>query len=96
MSRPGGVCVIGPSKPSRVAASANAPLWPDWQSFVQVGQQYQAHAPAGTHFFDSGSNRVADSPVEDALIGPPFALLALEDALEGLSGFGPETRPTKH
>jgi hypothetical protein len=31
-SKPGGVCVMGPSKPSRVATSAKAPLWPDAQS----------------------------------------------------------------
>jgi cellobiose transport system substrate-binding protein len=38
-------------------------LWPDWQSFINTGQQYAAHAPAGTHFFDSGSN------VYNAMIG---------------------------
>jgi cellobiose transport system substrate-binding protein len=38
-------------------------LWPDWQSFVDVGQRYQQHAPAGTHFFDSGSN------VYNAIVG---------------------------
>jgi len=38
-------------------------LWPDWQSFINTGQQYAAHAPSGTHFFDSGSN------VYNAMIG---------------------------
>jgi cellobiose transport system substrate-binding protein len=38
-------------------------LWPDWASFVQVGEQYQQHAPANTHFIDSGSN------VYNAIIG---------------------------
>jgi len=45
---------------SRAAVSK---LWPTWQAFVKVGQRYQAHAPAGTHFFDSGSN------VYNAMIG---------------------------
>jgi cellobiose transport system substrate-binding protein len=47
-----------PSKRDEVSA-----LWPDWQSFINAGQQYEAHAPAGTHFFDSGSN------VYNAMIG---------------------------
>jgi cellobiose transport system substrate-binding protein len=38
-------------------------LWPDWQSFISTGQQYTSNAPAGTHFFDSGSN------VYNAMIG---------------------------
>jgi cellobiose transport system substrate-binding protein len=47
-----------PSKRDEVSA-----LWPDWQSFINAGQQYEAHAPAGTHFFDSGSN------VYNAMVG---------------------------
>jgi cellobiose transport system substrate-binding protein len=38
-------------------------LWPDWASFVSVGEQFQQKAPAGTYFFDSGSN------VYNAMIG---------------------------
>jgi cellobiose transport system substrate-binding protein len=36
--------------------NAVSKLWPTWQAYVNVGQRYQKHAPAGTHFFDSGSN----------------------------------------
>jgi cellobiose transport system substrate-binding protein len=38
-------------------------LWPDWQSYISTGQKYEANAPSGTHFFDSGSN------VYNAMIG---------------------------
>lgn len=31
-------------------------LWPTWQAYVATGQRYQANAPKGTSFFDSGSN----------------------------------------
>src|SRR5690348_6468672 len=38
-------------------------LWPTWQAYVKVGKQFQARAPKGVHFFDSGSN------VFNAMIG---------------------------
>lgn len=38
-------------------------LWPSWQAFVQVGRRFQARAPKGVSFFDSGSN------VYNAMIG---------------------------
>jgi len=38
---------------SRAAVSK---LWPTWQRFVAVGRRFQAHAPKGVSFFDSGSN----------------------------------------
>src|SRR4051794_41023101 len=31
-------------------------LWPSWQSFINVGKKFQASAPSGVSFFDSGSN----------------------------------------
>jgi cellobiose transport system substrate-binding protein len=34
---------------------AVAKLWPDWASYVNVGKQYQAKAPAKTAFMDSAS-----------------------------------------
>jgi cellobiose transport system substrate-binding protein len=36
--------------------NAVSKLWPTWQAYVNVGRRYQKRAPAGTHFFDSGSN----------------------------------------
>jgi cellobiose transport system substrate-binding protein len=36
--------------------SAVSKLWPTWQAFMAVGQRFQAKAPSGVHFFDSGSN----------------------------------------
>jgi cellobiose transport system substrate-binding protein len=45
---------------SRAAVSK---LWPTWQRFVDVGKRFQAHAPKGVRFFDSGSN------VFNAIIG---------------------------
>jgi cellobiose transport system substrate-binding protein len=36
--------------------AALAKLWPTWQKFLAVGQQFQAHAPKGVKFIDSGSN----------------------------------------
>ena len=38
-------------------------LWPTWQAFMSTGRKYQAKAPAGTRFFDSGSN------VYNAMVG---------------------------
>ena len=38
---------------SRAAVSK---LWPTWQAFLNVGKRFQANAPSGVHFFDSGSN----------------------------------------
>jgi cellobiose transport system substrate-binding protein len=38
-------------------------LWPTWQAFVQAGRRFQANAPKGVTFFDSGSN------VYNAMIG---------------------------
>jgi cellobiose transport system substrate-binding protein len=38
-------------------------LWPTWQAYINTGKRYQAKAPKGTYFFDSGSN------VYNAMIG---------------------------
>jgi cellobiose transport system substrate-binding protein len=38
---------------NRVAVSK---LWPTWQAYIATGKRYQAKAPKGTFFFDSGSN----------------------------------------
>jgi cellobiose transport system substrate-binding protein len=38
-------------------------LWPTWQAYINAGKRYQAKAPKGTFFFDSGSN------VYNAMIG---------------------------
>ena len=38
---------------SRVAVSR---LWPTWQAFLNAGKRFQAKAPAGVKFIDSGSN----------------------------------------
>jgi cellobiose transport system substrate-binding protein len=45
---------------SRAAVSQ---LWPTWQAFVAAGRRFQANAPKGVTFFDSGSN------VYNAMIG---------------------------
>jgi cellobiose transport system substrate-binding protein len=45
---------------NRVAVSK---LWPTWQAYIAAGKRYQAKAPKGTFFFDSGSN------VYNAMIG---------------------------
>src|SRR5438105_2583195 len=44
----------------RVAVSK---LWPTWQAYINTGKRYQAKAPKGTFFFDSGSN------VYNAMVG---------------------------
>src|SRR4051794_33697941 len=44
----------------RVAVSK---LWPTWQAYIATGKRYQAKAPKGTFFFDSGSN------VYNAMVG---------------------------
>jgi cellobiose transport system substrate-binding protein len=36
--------------------AAVSKLWPTWQAFMAVGKRFQANAPKGVHFFDSGSN----------------------------------------
>jgi cellobiose transport system substrate-binding protein len=33
---------------------AVAALWPDWQSYVETGKRFMAHAPQGVSWFDSG------------------------------------------
>ncbi len=38
-------------------------LWPTWRAFIQAGQRFQAKAPKGVNFFDSGSN------VYNAIVG---------------------------
>ena len=43
--------------------AAVSKLWPTWEAYVKTGQRYQRRAPAGTHFFDTGSN------VYNAMIG---------------------------
>ena len=45
---------------NRVAVSK---LWPTWQAYINIGKRYQAKAPKGTFFFDSGSN------VYNAMVG---------------------------
>ena len=45
---------------NRVAVSK---LWPTWQKYVETGRRFQANAPKGVTFFDSGSN------VYNAIIG---------------------------
>jgi cellobiose transport system substrate-binding protein len=45
---------------NRVAVSK---LWPTWQAYINAGKRYQAKAPKGTFFFDSGSN------VYNAMVG---------------------------
>jgi len=47
--------------PSNRAAVSK--LWPTWKDYIAVGKRFQAHAPKGVHFFDSGSN------VYNAMIG---------------------------
>ena len=47
--------------PSNRAAVSK--LWPTWQAFVAAGRRFQANAPKGVTFFDSGSN------VYNAMIG---------------------------
>lgn len=43
--------------------AAVSKLWPTWQAFVQTGKRFQANAPKGVTFFDSGSN------VYNAMVG---------------------------
>lgn len=38
-------------------------LWPNWQAYIQTGKKFQAKAPSGVRFFDSGSN------VYNAMVG---------------------------
>jgi cellobiose transport system substrate-binding protein len=38
-------------------------LWPTWRAFIDAGKRFQAKAPKGVNFFDSGSN------VYNAIIG---------------------------
>jgi cellobiose transport system substrate-binding protein len=40
-----------PTSPAAVSK-----LWPSWESYIKVGKQFQAKAPSGVSFFDSGSN----------------------------------------
>jgi cellobiose transport system substrate-binding protein len=43
--------------------AAVSKLWPTWQAYINTGKRYQAKAPKGTFFFDSGSN------VYNAMVG---------------------------
>src|SRR4051812_29777494 len=43
--------------------AAVSKLWPSWQAYIATGKRYQAKAPKGTFFFDSGSN------VYNAMVG---------------------------
>jgi cellobiose transport system substrate-binding protein len=43
--------------------TAVSKLWPTWQAFLAAGQRFQARAPKGVKFIDSGSN------VYNAIIG---------------------------
>ena len=43
--------------------AAVSKLWPTWQAYIATGKRYQAKAPKGTFFFDSGSN------VYNAMVG---------------------------
>jgi cellobiose transport system substrate-binding protein len=47
--------------PSNRAAVSK--LWPTWAAYIATGKRFQAHAPKGVKFFDSGSN------VYNAMIG---------------------------
>ena len=47
-----------PTAPAQVSK-----LWPTWQAYINTGKRYQAKAPKGTFFFDSGSN------VYNAMVG---------------------------
>jgi cellobiose transport system substrate-binding protein len=47
--------------PSNRAAVSK--LWPTWQAFIAAGRRFQANAPKGVTFFDSGSN------VYNAMVG---------------------------
>ena len=40
---------------NRVAVSK---LWPTWQAYIAAGKRYQAKAPKGTFFFDTGVKRL--------------------------------------
>lgn len=31
-------------------------LWPTWSAYIKAGRRFQAHAPNGIHFFDSGGD----------------------------------------
>jgi cellobiose transport system substrate-binding protein len=35
---------------------AVARLWPTWERYIALGRRFQAHAPNGIHFFDSGTS----------------------------------------
>ena len=50
-------------RPADRTASAVSKLWPTWQAYINTGKRYQAKAPKGTFFFDSGSN------VYNAMVG---------------------------
>ena len=43
--------------------AAVSKLWPTWQAYIATGKRFQARAPRGVSFFDSGSN------VFNAMIG---------------------------
>jgi len=43
--------------------AAVSKLWPTWQAYIATGKRYQAKAPKGTYFFDTGSN------VYNAMVG---------------------------
>jgi cellobiose transport system substrate-binding protein len=43
--------------------AAVSKLWPTWAAYIATGKRFQAHAPKGASFFDSGSN------VYNAMIG---------------------------
>ena len=47
-----------PSKRAEVSK-----LWPTWRAFINAGKRFQAKAPKGVNFFDSGSN------VYNAIVG---------------------------
>ncbi|HVW18190.1 MAG TPA: extracellular solute-binding protein [Solirubrobacteraceae bacterium] len=40
-----------PSDPTAVSK-----LWPTWGDYLKAGKKFQANAPSGTYFYDSGSN----------------------------------------
>jgi cellobiose transport system substrate-binding protein len=43
--------------------AAVSKLWPTWQAYINTGKRFQAKAPKGVYFFDTGSN------VYNAMIG---------------------------
>lgn len=72
-----------------------AALWPDWQSYIATGKRFQAAAPAGVAWFDSGSNifnaiigqapvGYTDSSNKVVVAGNPAVKQAFDLAVQGV------------